>query len=123
MEKPKYITKECKRHGLSEYVLEGRNAYRCKKCRQANVAEQRRRNKRKLIAEFGGKCQLCGYNTYEGALHFHHLKPTEKAFGISYKGMTKGFQSLLSEAKKCILLCANCHAEVEAGLHSGVGDR
>lgn len=28
------------------------------------------------IAYKGGKCQICGYDRYVGALEFHHLDPT-----------------------------------------------
>jgi hypothetical protein len=28
----------------------------------------------------------------------------------------KGLDTYRSEAEKCVLLCANCHGEVEAGL-------
>lgn len=119
MGKPKYVEKECKHHGLTTYVLEGRNAYRCKQCRKEHVAEQRRRNKQRLIEEFGGKCSICGYDKYQGALHFHHLNPSQKSFGLGLRGITKGYDKLREEAQKCILVCANCHAEI----HSGVGDR
>lgn len=39
----------------------------------------------------GGKCCVCGYNKYLGALEFHHLNPNEKDFGISNKGYTRSF--------------------------------
>jgi hypothetical protein len=32
------------------------------------------------------------------------------------KGRTISFERLLAEARKCVLLCANCHAEVERGV-------
>ena len=68
------------------------------------------------MEEAGGRCQLCGYGRYQGALQFHHLDPTTKEFAISRQGVTRAFAELREEAAKCILLCANCHAEVEAGL-------
>ena len=30
----------------------------------------------------GGKCQKCGYDTYLGALEFHHIDPSQKDFTI-----------------------------------------
>jgi hypothetical protein len=68
-----------------------------------------------LVEEAGGKCTLCGYDRCVAALQFHHLDPSTKAFGLSRKGVTKGIDSLRAEAAKCVLLCANCHAEVEGG--------
>jgi hypothetical protein len=53
-----------------------------------------------------------------GALAFHHFDPSKKGFGLSLRGLTRGIAQLREEAKKCVLLCHNCHAEVEAGLAS-----
>ena len=74
----------------------------------------RREVKRKLIEYKGGKCQICGYNRCQEALEFHHLDPSQKDFTIS--GGTKSFESLKPEVDKCILVCANCHREIHAGL-------
>jgi uncharacterized protein YbjQ (UPF0145 family) len=74
----------------------------------------RRRQKERLIEEFGGRCQRCGYNRCIAALEFHHIDPKTKEFGIAQKGRTNSYEKALAEAKKCVLLCANCHREVEA---------
>jgi 5-methylcytosine-specific restriction endonuclease McrA len=113
---PKFTTKECATHGRTEFVLEGRGYYRCKECRQQRVLDWRRRARLKLIAEAGGCCRLCGYDRYVGALHFHHLDPLTKEFGISGRGFTRSIRKMREEAAKCVLLCSNCHAEVEAGV-------
>jgi hypothetical protein len=34
------------------------------------------------------------------------------------KGVTLALAKLREEAQKCVLLCSNCHAEVEDGLAS-----
>lgn len=52
----------------------------------------------------------CGYSKSNNALQFHHTDPNTKSFRLS-ANMGKGFEKLLAEAKKCVLLCANCHAE------------
>jgi 5-methylcytosine-specific restriction endonuclease McrA len=113
---PNYEKRTCKKHGEVDYVIEGRGYGRCTKCRSENVARARRRMKARLVAEFGGKCARCGYNKYYGALEFHHLDPTQKSFQLSVRGLTKSFEVLSEEAKKCLLLCSNCHREVEAGM-------
>lgn len=64
---------ECGRHGTTEFRLEGRGHYRCKRCRSEAVAARRRKVKRKLVDEAGGECALCGYRRWVGALQFHHL--------------------------------------------------
>lgn len=106
----------CSRHGEVEYVLEGRGSYRCLRCRSENVAEWRRRAKRRLVEAAGGACALCGYDRYLGGLQFHHVDPATKCFSISREGVTRSFAELEREAAKCVLLCGNCHAEVEEGI-------
>jgi transposase len=112
----KEITRHCAHHGMTTFVLEGRGYYRCRKCRQAAVTRWRRRTKRRLIEAAGGACILCGYSEHEGALHFHHLDPSQKRYTLSGCGHTRNLAEALAEAEKCVLLCANCHAEVEAGV-------
>jgi transposase len=111
-----HITRNCSRHGMSTFVLEGRGYYRCAKCRREAVTRWRRRAKLRLIEAAGGSCVLCGYDGHPGALHFHHLDPTQKRYTLSRAGHTRRFAEALEEAKKCVLLCANCHAEVERGM-------
>jgi Domain of unknown function (DUF4386) len=37
-------------------------------------------------------------------------------FGVAQRGITRSIDQVRAEAKKCLLICANCHAEVEAGV-------
>jgi 5-methylcytosine-specific restriction endonuclease McrA len=80
------------------------------------VAKRRRKVKTLAIEYKGGKCQVCGYDKYQGALDLHHLNPQEKEFGIGDKGYTRSWDKIRSELDKCILVCANCHREIEAGI-------
>ena len=76
---------------------------------------KKRKLKHLLIQYKGGKCQKCGYDKCEGALHFHHRNPEEKEFGlggINLNDSDFSLQNLLTEIDKCDLLCANCHAEM-----------
>ena len=50
------------------------------------------------------------------ALGFHHLDRDAKAFAISADGATLSLDRLRAGAAKCVLLCANGHAEVEDGI-------
>jgi hypothetical protein len=108
----------CKRHGLTRFKLEGRGYYRCMRCRQERVTDWRRRTKLLLVEDAGGRCILCGYDRCVAALHFHHLDPAQKKFALSRNGVTRSRAEARLEADKCVLLCANCHAEVEAGSRS-----
>jgi transposase len=105
----------CPVHGLTTFVRRGRDGFRCRLCRSGAVHRRRREVKRLLVEEAGGACVLCGYQTSLGGLHFHHLDPAEKAFALSRQGVTRSLSAARAEARKCVLLCSNCHAEVEAG--------
>lgn len=112
---PAIIDRPCRRHGLTNFCLERRGYYRCMLCRQERVSEWRRRVKRTLVNEAGGKCFLCGYGRCTAALQFHHLDPSQKTFALSDDGVARNIALARAEVAKCVLLCANCHAEVEAG--------
>ena len=116
--RPKRVPRICRRHGEVTFILEGRGSYRCTRCRQDRVAEHRRRTKARLVAEAGGCCAICGYDAYTGALEFHHVDPTEKQFGLAQRGFTRSLEAAREEARKCVLLCSNCHAEVEGGFRA-----
>ncbi|HWX73655.1 MAG TPA: helix-turn-helix domain-containing protein [Solirubrobacteraceae bacterium] len=112
------VVDRCRHHGMTEHYLDGQGYYRCKRCRTEGVIRRRRRVKQLLVAEAGGRCRLCGYERCFGALQFHHLDPTTKRFGLSVRGLTPSIATLRDEARRCVLLCSNCHAEVEAGIVS-----
>lgn len=113
---PKRTMMHCRYHGATEFVLEGRGYYRCVRCRAEAVSKRRRAVKRQLVEEAGGKCVACGYSRCQQALQFHHLDPASKEFHLGHQGQSRSLARSREEARKCILLCANCHAEVEAGL-------
>lgn len=82
-----------------------------------SVSKHRREKRIKLRLLSGGMCCLCGYNRLFAALDFHHLDKTTKSFNIAGEGQTLSWDRLLHEVQKCILVCATCHREIEAGLH------
>jgi transposase len=110
------VKRVCRHHGLTGFWLEGRGYYRCQRCRWEAVSRRRRKVKQILVREAGGRCSQCGYDRYVGALHFHHVDPESKSFHLSEQGVTRSLAAARAEARKCVLLCSNCHAEVEAGL-------
>jgi transposase len=106
----------CHRHGVTEFWLDNRGIYRCLRCRSQAVARRRRRLKQILVADAGGRCSICGYDRYVGALQFHHRDSATKKFGVGERGLTRSLEMLKAEVAKCVLLCANCHSEVEGGI-------
>jgi hypothetical protein len=91
-------------HGQSKGV--------CSSCR---VSASRRNKKTALIEYKGGKCVVCNYNSCQQALQFHHKDPNEKEFAVANSG-TLDIKKLKAEVDKCLLVCANCHVEIHAGL-------
>ena len=81
-----------------------------------NVIAFRKRVKIALVQAFGGKCACCGLEDNPVIYDFHHLIPEEKEFGIANASTTRSRQAYADEAKKCVLLCANCHRKIENGL-------
>ena len=81
---------------------------------QKNQKLRNRQRKAYLVSLLGGKCIKCGYDKSVMALHFHHTNPNEKEGHISFFG----FDKQIEEVKKCILLCANCHAETHEELEN-----
>ncbi len=110
-------TASCQKHGMVLHIERGDGFLRCGKCASSWVINCRRKKKKRLVKFFGGKCQRCGYKKYVGALDFHHRDPKTKSFSISVKGLSYSWEALLKEATKCLLLCKNCHAEIEAEDH------
>lgn len=103
---------ECKRKINAGYWE--RNGKQYRRGQKEKAAEL----KRKYVEKLGGKCMRCGYNKYLAALHFHHMRDKDANVGHLLDAASKSSKDMLrrldDEVKKCVLLCANCHA----GLHA-----
>jgi len=75
-----------------------------------SVIEWRQRRKLKAVEHLGGHCSICGYNKSVRALQFHHKDPSQKDFGIGSSNLS--WERTVRELDKCLLVCANCHAEL-----------
>lgn len=82
------------------------------------VTRHRQRRRQLLTQVLGGKCALCGYSRCAASLEFHHINPDNKNYQLS-SGCCHELERDLEEAKKCILVCANCHREIH---HSNLYD-
>ncbi len=80
------------------------------------VIKRRRKIREMAVAYKGGQCQICEYDRCPAALEFHHPDPNQKDFSISADGSTRSWERVKREIEKCILVCANCHREVHAGI-------
>lgn len=79
------------------------------------VTRRKQRVRRMLLDEAGGRCAVCGYARCVINLHFHHVDPAAKRFEVS-SHVGRSLAAFREEARKCVLVCANCHGEIEAGL-------
>ena len=114
----KTCTKCGKTKDESEFYCRSRNnelLAECKECFRGRMAHRHQDHKEQLVAEAGGKCERCGYDTSPRILHFHHRDPSTKLFEISDR-LSANLSVLREEVKKCMLLCPNCHGEKHQGL-------
>jgi len=101
--------------------------------RKANIlaGRKRRLKKRQQYDAFMNplkiKCVKCGYQRCKFALEFHHIDSSQKDYPVNIDTWTRlplkmpvveKAKLLLDEMKKCILLCSNCHRELEAKMWS-----
>jgi DNA-binding MarR family transcriptional regulator len=109
----------CPRHGLIEFHRHSRGrgyySWRCKRCVGEAVTRRKQKVRRILVAEAGGRCAVCGYDACVVNLSFHHVDPATKALEMSMK-IGRSLAAFRAEAEKCVLVCANCHGEIETGL-------
>lgn len=87
----------------------------CRECKAARMRTRKRKNKETLVDLKGGKCTRCGYSKSLRALQFHHLDPTKKdPYFVNNRGGLSivHIEKAIKELKGCILVCANCHAEI-----------
>ena len=112
--------KKCK---VCDKNLEGRQTKFCSvscknkltnKTLQSTEAQQKRgiSRKIKLIDMLGGECSSCRYKKNLSALCFHHKDPSKKKMQLDMRRCSNNrWEVLVEEAKKCTLLCSNCHME------------
>lgn len=82
-------------------------------CTSKCQKDKRTRLRERVLEYKGSKCEICGYDKCKQALEFHHLVKEDKLFSISSNCATYSWEKVREEVDKCILLCANCHREVE----------
>lgn len=66
-------------------------------------------------------CRLCGYKKSSSALEFHHKDEALKEHALSKMVDNKlSLKTIKEEARKCVILCANCHREVHDEIRLGI---
>lgn len=108
------------------------HAPQCKTCadiatekwRQVNLDKRKRQMtelRQQLAARFRewkGEQGCCKCDETEPAcLDLHHLDPSEKDDTLSAMiHRCHGWDSIMVEAAKCVVVCRNCHAKIHVGL-------
>jgi transposase len=114
-------TKICISCGEEKYLSDYRQSVGdrlqsyCKVCQNKYTIQRRKIIKGKCVEYKGGSCEVCGYDKCKEALHFHHINPEDKSFGIAANGVNHSWEKIKKELDKCIMVCANCHAEIHSG--------
>lgn len=112
-----------KKYGLKTIVSKNIHCVLCTKptqrgrkyCGGCNTKIRRYRAKKAAVYYLGEKCRHCNWMGPVAGFSFHHIE--KKSFEISSVA-NKAWPVIKQELKKCILLCATCHA-IE---HSNVYD-
>ncbi len=113
------ITREL---GVSRSAVCGWTRGLSKRPRRITIAQRRERNRgygaqrykerREKIdkIKLDRGCMDCGYEKHPAALQFDHVDPAKKSFKIA-ASLMKNWDDILNEISKCVVRCANCHAE------------
>lgn len=115
------LTKSIEEFGNKKNYIDGKR-FECKKCSckirnrhynktRINQREKRRLQKLELINLLGGKCLDCNIVPNDNGwpidcFDFHH---TDKNKEAQVSHLLSNGDKALSEAQKCVVLCANCH--------------
>jgi len=92
------------------------------KCKEIQIKINRKKYNDMVFPSFekfkvGIGCAICGYSKCGGCLDFHHVNPEDKKRRITAKMWYSGSNIIIDEMQKCILLCKNCHYEIEKCLN------
>lgn len=81
---------------------------------EASIRQKAKRDaiQQQLISDAGGECRRCHKNYHPNIYDFHHKDPSQKEFNLDRSNFNRSWQKIREEARKCVLLCANCHREV-----------
>lgn len=76
--------------------------------------EKRSKRLRMIKGHYG--CKICNRKPHPIALDFHHINPSTKSEQVSRMAWDGSqWEEIIEEIQKCIIVCATCHREIEAG--------
>jgi hypothetical protein len=86
---------------------------------EAQKARERARKKKNGAWWRGFKATLsCSHcdESEAATLDFHHVNGGTKEVGLSSVARSRGKQGVFAEMVKCVVVCANCHRKIHAGV-------
>ena len=111
--------RECATHGWTVYVRSGARGLSTAvpHVRWGGSPRTGAASSEILVEEAGGRCAASAATTPTSARSSSTISTRrQKRFRLARGGLTRPLEQVREEARKCVLLCGNCHAEVEAGL-------
>ena len=114
----------CKKDGLQSQCNECRRVVNNKYYQESEIRRAAiRRNATNMLAATkahiadikAAGCIVCGETTL-CVLDFHHTSDDKLDNVSTLVSNKKGLSSVLAEVAKCVVLCANCHRKVHAGV-------
>lgn len=121
-DKSEFARNPARKDGLNTQCRDCHSAYRRTHYlnNRQKYIDKAARNKRAFAAEFAKfkktlKCSRCPETT-ACCLDFHHLDGAKKDMSISEIVQLGNIERLKTELAKCIVLCANCHRKLHAGI-------
>lgn len=114
-------TSKSRKDGLQVYCIECRRdidkesyGKPARKDALARSKQERQAKLRKFLRRVKAKgCSKCGEKE-PCTIDFHHIK--DKKFDIAFGVNRYGFSVIKDEMRKCVLVCANCHRKIHAGV-------
>jgi hypothetical protein len=107
---------DCRRKYYKEYYPRRKEHYRQNSLKHHKQRlDLLRKRKLKFVLEKGGKCSICGYGKNLSALGFHHINGRDKPVNSYNRKLVyyENSQNPKFDPTHTILVCANCHAEIE----------
>lgn len=107
-----------KGHGLQPNCKVCQNALnraRYKANSKAHITQVRQNTKLRNQVFYQWKatqcCVACG-EAHRSCIDFHHIDPSSKDFTLGDATTNVGWNKLISELRKCVIVCKNCHCKV-----------
>lgn len=112
------ICPQCKKNKkIGDFYGKKYKAGWCKECFIRLRKQRIKDRKRSVINLMGGGCSICGYDKCLSAIEIHHLDPCKKEYSWNEMHSLR-WKTILTEIKKCILVCSNCHREIHSSKES-----